>query len=154
MKNPLVEKVERELERLGFHGAKLVRESYSSDSFGNAQAMYQIDNLYINFIRDRGNDVIDLISAKPTNQKDLYNFDDLSILMGWESLDEMVRKYKYSNIDFTKPPPGPAFSLGEALQLIEEHYDELQRMFSPKEVAATLTKLSEVSARRSKALFE
>jgi len=153
MKNPLVEKVEDELKRLGFHDAKLVRESYSETSFGDAQAIYQVGNLYLNFIRDRGNDMVDFISAKSTTQKDTYNFDDISILMGWESLEEMAKKYKYTNIDFSKPPPRPCFSLGETLHLIKQHHEELQRMFSPREVDTTLKKLQEISRKRSKALF-
>jgi hypothetical protein len=154
MKNPLVERVEKEFGRLGFHGAELIRESYLAESFGNAEAVYKIGDLYIYFICDRGNDMVDWISDKLSSKKDTYNFDDISILMGWESLEEMVKKYKYTNVDYSKLPPGPVFSLSDELQLVKEHYDELQRMFSPSELEDTLKQLKETCRKRCRALFD
>lgn len=155
MKNPLVEKVEDELKRLGFHDTKLIRESYSAESFGDAYAIYQVGNLYVTFVRDRGNDRVDFISAKPTNQKDTYNFDDISILMGWECLDQMVKEYKYTNIDFSKPYPWPdPIPLSEELGWIKKDIDKLQVMFSPSELDNTLEQLKETCRKRCKALFD
>lgn len=152
MTNPLVQTIEEELRQLGLRKWELVHESYSPEHFGNAQAIYRVGNLYLNFVRDRGNDLIDLIGAKLTTQKDSYNFDDVSLLMDWESLDEMVKKYKYTNIDFSKPPPGPV-PLGDALRLIKQHYERLQSMFSPAEVKSTLETLKGIAKKRSQALF-
>jgi len=58
MKNPLVKSVEHELNQLGISNAKLVRESYNAESFGNAEAVYDLGNLRFYFVRDRGQDIL------------------------------------------------------------------------------------------------
>lgn len=47
MNNPLVEKIERELEQLGIRGAQMLRERYDEQCFGNALAVYKLGNLYL-----------------------------------------------------------------------------------------------------------
>lgn len=149
MNNPLVEKIENEFKQLGFQDAELIRESYSVESFGNAQAIYRIGNLYLNFIRDRGDDTVDFLN--PTDLSDTFIFDDMSLLMGWKTLDEMVERR--NNIDFSKPPSGPIPSLDEALRRIKQHYEELQHMFSLVELGGTLIRLRETYRKRCKAIF-
>lgn len=150
MTNPLVQKVEEELARLEFHGAELIHESYSAESFGNAQAIYKIRNLYLNFIRDRGDDTVDFL-INPTDSRNRFTFDDMSLVMGWESLDKMMEEVEKAR-DFSKPPPGP-IPLSDALGLIKKHFDQLQDMFSPSKVDTTIEQLKEASRKRCQAFF-
>ena len=148
MNNPLVQKVDQELNQLGFQDATLIRESYHEQHFGNALAVYKLGNLYLNFVRERGDDTVDLLN--PSNTDELYIFDDMSLVMGWETLDEMVAEVNAR--DFSQPPSGP-IPLSEALGLIKKHFGQLQLMFSPSEVDATLAKLKDASRKRCKAFF-
>ena len=148
MKNPLVEKVEQELEKLGFHGAELIRESYHEEHFGNAQAVYKMGNLCLDFLRERGDDTVDFLN--PDDNKQLYTFSDMSLFMNWTTLDVLIKKYKRT--DFTEPPSGP-IPLREALGLVKKHFEQLQEMYSPAQIDATLESLKGVSTKRCKAFF-
>jgi hypothetical protein len=147
--NPLVETIENEFERLGLGGAQLIHESYSEERFGNAEAIYKLGDLYLAFIRDRSDDTVNFVN--PSDRQNVYGVDDIALLMGWKTLDAMIERAK--SIDFSKPPTGPVPALTDALRQIKQSYEELQRMFSPKQVGATVAKLKDVSKGRSKALF-
>lgn len=148
MKNPLVEKVENIFEQLGFRGAILLQESYDEQSFGNALALYRIGNLYLRFLRDRDDDTVDFLNL--FENKELYTFDDISLLMGWMTLEEMIKEFQKTSFD--EPPTGP-IPLCDAMCLIKQHLDILKRMFSPDEVDETLQKLEEISKKRVNAFF-
>jgi len=114
MRNPLVELVERELNRLGISNAKLDYESYNPQNFGNAEAIYKLGNLQLRFLRDRGDDTVSIGSS--SSPQHLYNLEDVAVWMGWISLAELL---KYDTpINFDEPPPGPIFSLTKALSFI------------------------------------
>jgi hypothetical protein len=148
MNNPLVQKIESEFDHVGIQGAQLLRERYDEQSFGNALAVYKLGNLYLNFIRDRGDDTIDFLN--PADQGNLYTFSDMSLVMGWTTLEELIEEYGTTN--FEEPPPGP-IPLSDALGLMKKDFEELQRMFSPLEVGATLAALKDASRKRCKAMF-
>lgn len=150
MNNPLVQKIESEFDHVGIQGAQLLRERYDEQSFGNALAVYKVGNLYLNFVRDRGDDTIDFLN--PADEAEVYTFDDMSLVMEWESLDKMMEQVEKVRRDLSQPPPGP-IPLSDALRLIRKDFDELQRMFSPSEVGATLAKLKDASRKRCKAMF-
>lgn len=150
MNNPLVQKIEVEFQRVGIEDAHLLRERYDALSFGNALAVYKVGNFYLNFVRERGDDTIDFLN--PADQDELYTFDDMSLLMGWESLDKMMEEVEKMRRDFSQPPTGP-IPLSDALGLIKKDFDQLQRMFSPSEVDTTLVALRDASRRRCKAMF-
>lgn len=146
--NPLTYKIERELEQACIHDAELLRERYDDKEFGNALAVYRVGNLFLNFVRERGDDTVDFLN--PTDQSQLYTFSDMSLVMGWITLDELIRKYKRTNFD--EPPCGP-IPLDDALGLILRDFDQLQQMFSSSDIPDTLEKLKDASKKRCKAFF-
>lgn len=148
MNNPLVQKVDQEFRKLQIHGAELVRESFDEQNFGNALAVYKLGNLYFNFVRDRGHDTVDF--QFPARKAEPITFSDLSLVMGWTTLDWLIEKYKTPNFD--EPPPGP-IPLVEALALVKKDFERLQLMFSPAEIGNTFEKLKEASEKRRKAIF-
>jgi len=149
MNNPLVEKVKRELEQVGIRSAQLMRESYDEKSFGNALAVFKVGNLHLSFARDRGDDTLSFLN--PNDENELYTFDDMSLVMGWESLDSMMEEVEKAR-DFSQPPPGP-IPLSNALGLIRKDYEQLQRMFLPSQINATVAALGDASRERCKAMF-
>lgn len=153
MTNPLAEKVEKEFERLGFPKAELLRESYDAQSFGNAQAIYKLGNLYLNFIRDRSEDTVSFLNPDNLNDhRDYYIFCDIAVLMEWTTPEEVIADYKKDAVDFSKPPSGP-IPLGDALELVRRDYEQLQRRFSPLELGNTFQQLKDIRKKRCKALF-
>ena len=147
MKNPLVETIENELARLEIHGAKLIEESYLPESFGNAQAIYELFGLQLHFVRDRGQDGVDVIVPET---KESFIFDDVSLALGWQQLEEVVNSHK--KIDFDEPPPGP-IALKRVLGYFKNGLADLQNAFSKGNIAVTLERLRDAQAKRTKAMF-
>lgn len=150
MDNPLVQKIETELDHIGLRGAELLHEHYNEQAFGNASAVYKAGNLYLNFVRDRGDDTIDFLN--PADETELYTFDDMSLVMGWESLDQMLKEVEKARRDLSQPPLGP-IPLSDAILLIKKHFEQLQLMFSSSELDATIAKLQDASKKRCKAFL-
>jgi len=148
MNNPLVEKVETLLNELVIHTAVLVRETYDEEHFGNACAVYKLGNLVLQFSRDRGDDFVDFLN--PADTSETCTFDDISLLLGWKSLDEMLAEGKRTS--FADPPKGP-ISMIESLKLIKSHLFLLDRMFSKSELPETLSRIRSTCKLRCKAFF-
>jgi hypothetical protein len=138
MKNPLVEAVELVLGQLGISHAKLIHESYDQQNFGNAEAVFEIGHLRLRFIRDRGQDFVDLGSS--TSPGHYYLFDDVSVMMRWESLNDIV------GVD-------EPISLNKALGYIQNDLDKLDKAFSAEEIISTNAKLKSAERQRTKAMF-
>ena len=143
MKNPLVQKVERELNRLGMNNVKLIYESYDPKTFGNAEAVYEHGNLRLRFLRDRSDDMIQ-ISRTNDNEK-FYNLEEVAVLLGWISLDDLKKYDTPINLD---EPPGPIFSLPEALQLIMKDLKKLNTAFSYDNIESTRTQLQRIKSEK------
>jgi hypothetical protein len=71
--------------------------------------------------------------------------------MGWLSFDELFRFDKPINVD--EPPPGPIFSLSEALSYIKRGLKKLDKAFSADEITPTNAELVDTERRRTKAMF-
>lgn len=138
MNNPLVEAIESELNNLGINNAKIIYDSYDPDSFGNAEAIYELDNIRFYFVRDRGQDILSLSSKiSPDNY---YLFSDVSAMMGWESLDEIINVIE-------------PISLNKALGYIKADLSQLNHLFSNNEIMTTNSKLKLAEQKRTKAMF-
>ena len=138
MKNPLVETIENEMNLLGIASAKLVRETYSPKSFGNAEVIYDLGNVRLYFVRDRGQDILSLSSK--TSSENYYPFCDVSLMMGWESVEQIV--------NVAEP-----ISLQKALGYIKTDLSRLDNMFSASEIVPTNSKLRSVEQQRIKLMF-
>ena len=138
MKNPLVKTVENEMNQLGIGNAKLIRESYNPKSFGNADAVYDLGNIRFYFVRDRGQDLLNLSSR--TSPGNSYPFCDVSLMMGWESIEQIVNVIE-------------PVSLQKALAYIKTDWSRLDNMFSASEIMSTNTKIRQAEKKIIKAMF-
>lgn len=135
VRNPLVETTEHEMEHFGIGQTKLIHESYDPKNFGNAEAVFEIGNLRLRFIRDRGQDFVDLGSSIRPGQ--YYLFDDVSLMMGWENLKEIVGADK-------------PISLTKALRYIQNDLSKLDKAFSAEEIMSTNAKLRSAERERGR----
>lgn len=149
MKNPLVALVEKELSRLGGSEIKLVGDSYSPDSFGDAEAVYELRNVRLRIIRNRSEDTVSVGSSRRPGQ--LFSLEDVAVWMGWISLDDILKQD--GPIDFSRPPPGPIFALPAALELIVKDMKKLDKAFSLGELFSTYSKLQSIEGKRVAATF-
>lgn len=144
MKNPLVDDIQALLDRYHLGAAKLVRESFSEQAFGNAEAVYELGSVRLLFHRDRGQDIVSIGDRGDPPQ--LYLMDDVAVWMDWLSLDDLLR-YDAA-IDFDKPPEGPIFGLSETVRLIAKDFRQIDRAFAPRELDATRAALAETQRER------
>lgn len=138
MKNPLVNKVDNKMQQLGIVNTKLIRESYNLQSFGDAEAVYELDNVIFYFVRDRGQDSLGLSSR--TSPDNFYPFCDISLMMGWESVEQIV--------NVVEP-----ISLHKALGYIKDDWSRLNNMFSSGEIMSTNSKIRQAEKQRISAMF-
>jgi hypothetical protein len=148
MNNPLVKAIEHELNQLDMSKSKLIHESFNHENFGNAEAIYEIGNLKIRIVRDRGVDIISLGSSIGNN---LFYIDDVAVWMGWISFDDLLQFYSTAT-DFSKPPQGPLFNLSKALEMIARELKRLDKAFSSDELMSTHVKLKDVKRKRELAV--
>jgi len=138
MMNPLLQDANQELEKVDIEDFKVLRESYNPESFGNAEVIYKVENLFIKIVRDRGQDIISLSSK--VRPEEFYPFCDVSIVMGWQSMKEVVTAFD---------PPGLASAIGQIGSAIAE----LSSAFSTQNFMDTKSKLLDAERCRVKAIF-
>ena len=115
-----------------------MRTSYDAKSFGNAEAVYDLEHIRFYFVRDRGQDILNL-SAQTSPEKH-YPFCDVSLMMRWQSLEEII--------NVVEP-----ISLGKALGYIKNNLEQLIEAFSANEIRSTEIKIKSAEQRRIKAMF-
>jgi hypothetical protein len=86
----LREKAEKELSDAGFGAATLEREMYDEDQFGNAEAVFSIGSLRLRFLRDRGQEFLELGSLAEPGR--FFLVDDVEVAMGWKAVEDVLTK--------------------------------------------------------------
>ena len=142
MDNPFVKEIDRRLETVGI-SRELVYESYSHKNFGNAEALYELGNLRLRFLRDRDDGSVSVGSSSRCDR--MYCFDSIAVWRGWASIDDLQKHYTWT--DFQAPSNGPRFSLDQAIELIIKDLCELHCAFSSDKLDSTEAKLAEIEAK-------
>jgi len=138
MMNPLLQDANQELENVGIEGFEVLSESYSPETFGNAEVVYKIEDFIVKIVRDRGQDIISLSSK--IRPEEFYPFCDVSIVMGWQSMNEVVTTFD---------PPSLACAIGQISTTIAG----LNSAFSTQNYISTKSKLLNTERCRVKAIF-
>ena len=97
-----------------------------------------------------------LLVGEESDPDNLYPFDDVCSCWAWDwgkgdvarRIDRCVEaSIKYatqgSELAETDDPPEPVLSLAESLELVDEHADELKKLFSAAQIDGTRTRLRE-----------
>lgn len=78
--------------------------------------------------------------SSQTSPENYYPFCDISLMMGWESLDEII--------NVVEP-----ISLNKALGYIQNNLRQLDKAFSSNEIMSTRVNIKAAEKRRTKAMF-
>lgn len=90
MSSSLCEKAEAELRDAELGPVTLERETHNDDQFGNAQAIFRIGGLRLRFLRDRGQEFLEL--GSPADPDQFFLIDDVEVAMGWKAVEEVLAK--------------------------------------------------------------
>jgi hypothetical protein len=83
-----VDIVRDKLEQAGIGDADLVLSEPESMAFGDTAAVFRIAPLLLRFVRDRGQQFVELAAEAEPGR--FHYFEDVSIGMGWRSVDDVM----------------------------------------------------------------
>ncbi len=122
----------------GVLGVDVLPRDIRYDDKGEPYALaVPVENLLIRFIRDRGEDFLDVAGIHRPDE--FFQSDVLEIAFGWRTIDDTLRKRT----------PGP---VSDILGRLRDHMDELVTAFDRNHLAATLDKLSHAQSSKAEAL--
>jgi hypothetical protein len=131
--NKLLTSAREAIESVGIEGMELERESFDPQNFGNGEVVFRLGPLLLCFIRDRGQDFLDVASAIAPDR--FHQFDDVEIGMGWKSVEEVLAK--------SEPEP-----LADMLRRMRNRLGELQSAMSGNQERFTRDRIERAAEQR------
>lgn len=132
-------RIEDCLKAVGLQHAELTSSTPDSSNFGNADASCRLGPLILRFIRDRGQEFLDIASSARTDQ--FFPFDDIDIAMGWKTVEEVVSR---------REPE----SLEGVLARLSKHAQELTDAFSGERERLTRARIERATRDRGRAFVD
>jgi hypothetical protein len=127
------------LKDAGIDDAELVRANYDSKSFGNAEAVFRARPLVLRFLRDRGEEFLELATNAAPEQ--FYQFGDVEIAMRWKTVDEILARRELEGLD-------------RILDRLRQHRAELNDAFSGDRERLTRARLEQAMQKRGDAFMD
>lgn len=124
------------LKSVGLPHDEVIHETQHPEHFGDGEVVFKIDPMHLRFVRERGQDFIDVGPASAPGQ--YYPYGDVELAMGWKTVDQMRSR--------TEPEPLPA-----VVERLRNHYPQFEEAFSSAKAQETLAKLDFASRRRGTA---
>ena len=81
----------------GLVETSLLSSSSDEQSFGNAEAVFEVGGFLLRFVGDRSQTFIDIASSLEPIK--FYQFDDFEIAMGWRTIDQVLAKREPEPVD-------------------------------------------------------
>jgi len=106
-------------------------------NFGNNDAEFRAGSLLLRFVRDRGQEFLDLASVKAPLE--CYQFNDVQVAFGWTSTEVFARE---------EPLP-----LELVVALLAKHFNELNEAFS-RDWEATRPRLETAAKERAQSFMK
>ena len=118
--------------------AELISSTAESSSFGDATAVFQFGPLILRFVRDRGQELLDVACSEVPDR--FFLFDDIEIAMGWKTTDEVLGKQEPE-------------SLEKVLMRLAEQSAKLSVAFSGAPLQLTLARVERAKRDRGQAFL-
>jgi hypothetical protein len=129
---PLIEVAERAL-RAAALSSSLVGATVARNDLGDGEAVFLVGSLLVRFVRDRGQDFLDV--APEVRPKHFHLADDVEIAFGWKTVDEVLAK--------REPEP-----LNHVLARLASRMTEIAEAFAEDRVDFTLQEVKAAAKRR------
>lgn len=126
------------LKAAGLQDAELVSSTPESPSFGDAESIFRLGPLFLHFVRDRGEEFVDVASSAAPQK--FFQLDDLDIAMGWKTIDEVLSKQEPESLD-------------AVLARIAQHGAELHDAFSGVRERLTRARVERAAQDRGQAFM-
>lgn len=97
---PLIQAAEQAARAAGI-SPSLVGATVPRDGLGDGAAIFREGSLLIRFVRDRGQDLIDV--APEVRPRRFHLADDLEIALGWKTVDEILAMNEPEPLEHTWP---------------------------------------------------
>lgn len=124
--------------KAGLSAAAEVYTSSPSPSFGDCESVWELGNLRLRFVKDRGQLFVDVGSKFDESLN--FVFDDISLFMKWEEPGGIIN---------AESPVG----LEHALKLIKQDLDKLENLFSKSKLQTTSKKINQISKAKTQTRF-
>lgn len=137
--NSLKGRAQQLLAAAGLPGGEVIHEVVHPEHFGDSEVAFKVGPMHLRFVRQRGQDFVDVCPATVPGQ--YHQFGDVELAMGWKTVDQV----------WSRSEPEPLASIVERLRA---HYPEFAEAFSSARATETLAKLSFASRRRGAAFVD
>jgi len=124
---------QRLLESGGLPQYEVIHESQCSEHFGDGEVVFKIGPMLLRFVRERGQDFVDVTPASAPDH--YYSYGDVELAMGWKTVDQAWSR--------TEPEP-----LSGIIERLSGQYPQFEEAFSVAKAQDTLAKLDFASRRR------
>jgi hypothetical protein len=140
--NSFAASIKKELISFRKGDVRLVSESREEVDFGNAEAIFVLDEVRLRFVDDRGLKTVEIgLPAGETiagGGADEWPLETLAVALDWIGMDDLLGHYRLTGIGAStiyaeEPPPGPFYELTDALAVLKDRWgDVLEARNSPE----------------------
>lgn len=135
---PFARHVISKAQAAGLSDFEFVASTAESNSFGDSEAILRIGPLHLRFIRDRGQEYMDVAFSETPDH--FYMFEDLETAMGWRGVSEVFGRHVPKELD-------------RALGCLAEHFSELCAASSGPPAKLTIARVERAERTREAAFL-
>ena len=130
MPDSFVGRMKERLERLGRGKPLLIEQLHDAANFGSAQAVFELGELRLRFLNDRGFETVDIEIPDGNGGIAVVPLENLAVAVNWVSLKDLLHHYQLSDSIAdsrleSAPHPGPFLTLDGALGLLGQGWDQV-----------------------------
>ena len=149
MPDSFADRMEECLTRLGRGKPLLVECLHDEANFGNAQAIFDLGELRLLFLNDRGFETVDIEIRDGYGGSAIVPLENLAVAANWLSLEELLGHYGLSDSVAdsrleSDPPPGPFLGMDGAPSLIGREWDQLVELCASGEVLGSVSQVKKL----------
>lgn len=107
--------------------------------FGNAEAIFHVGSMFLRFIRERGQEFLDVASDVTPSR--FHQFSDVEIAMGWRTIEEVLAQQEPERLEIV-------------LVRLAQHLALLNHAFSGEQERLTRARVERAAHARGKAFAD
>lgn len=153
MPDSFVGRMKERLERLGRGKPLLIEQLHDAANFGGAQAVFELGELRLRFLNDRGFETVDIEIPDGNGGIAVVPLENLAVAVNWVSLKDLLHHYQLSDSIAdsrleSAPPPGPFLTLDGALGFLNQGWDQLVEVCASADVLGNVSEIQKLIQKR------